>query len=66
MSSDEELRMNRRLFLRHSATATAMSAVWCSVALKTDALARAQYDQAQSLRSGFGSGMPYPYFDPPD
>lgn len=38
--SDDELKLNRRLFLQHSATASAATA-WCSVALKTDALAEA-------------------------
>ena len=57
--------MNRRLFLKHSAAATAMSAVWYSMAMKTDALVRAQQNQVQAFGTEFGSGMPYPYFEPP-
>lgn len=63
--SDDELRMNRRLFLKHSAAATAMSAAWYSVAMKTDALARAQQYRMRTFGTEFGSGMPYPYFEPP-
>lgn len=39
--SEDELKLTRRLFLQHSAVATAMSAGAYSIALKTDALARA-------------------------
>ena len=39
--SEDELKLTRRLFLQHSAVATAMSAAAYSIAMKTDALARA-------------------------
>ena len=39
--SEDELKLTRRRFLQHSAMATAMSAGAYGIALKTDALARA-------------------------
>lgn len=57
--SGEELKLNRRLFLQHAATATAVSATLYSVAMKTDAIA--QVPVAQFAARGTGDGMPYPY-----
>lgn len=39
--SEDELKLTRRLFLQQSGVATAISAGACGIALKTDALARA-------------------------
>jgi hypothetical protein len=58
--SEDELKLNRRLFLQHSATAGA-AAAWYSVALKTDALA----DTVQmALISTTNDGiLPYVYHE---
>jgi hypothetical protein len=56
--SDDELKLTRRLFLQHSATAAA----FYSIALKTDAVARAQQDVPQFTSDG---PSPYPYSEPP-
>lgn len=60
--SDEELKVNRRLFLQHSAMATAMSGALYSVAMKTDALAQ---NVPQTLGDPV-TNLPYPYFQPPN
>jgi hypothetical protein len=62
--SDDELKLTRRLFLQHSAMVSAMSAGWCSIALKTDALAQQQPDTPQRLLTSDGVS-PYPYLEPP-
>lgn len=56
---EDELKITRRLFLQHAATATAVSATLYSVAMKTDAIA--QVPVAQFAARGTGDGMPYPY-----
>jgi hypothetical protein len=62
--SDDELKITRRLFLQHSAMATAMTTGLYSIAMKTDALAQAAEDVP---RAAFGSDgpSPYPYQEPP-
>lgn len=57
--SEDELKVTRRLFLQHAATATAVSATLYSVAMKTDAIA--QPPLAAFGTRGTGDGMPYPY-----
>jgi hypothetical protein len=60
--SDEELRVTRRRFLRHSAVAAAAAGGLPSIALKTDALAEAP---PQGVRPfGTDDSFPYPYADP--
>lgn len=59
---DDELRLNRRLFLQHSAAAAATTAAFYSIALKTDALSRAS--AVEKVGGGRGDGMPYPYYEP--
>lgn len=61
--SDEELKLTRRLFLQHTATATAataVSATFYSVAMKTDAIAQAAAGQV-GIRGIVTDGFPYPY-----
>lgn len=60
--TDDELKYTRRLFLQHAAVATAMSASFHSIAMKTDAIA--QTPQLIALNGGRGDGMPYPYHEP--
>lgn len=60
---DEELKLTRRLFLQHSATAAAMSATVVGIALKTDAVAQ-NPPPANFLGGDRGDGMPYPYHEP--
>jgi hypothetical protein len=62
--SDDELKLTRRLFLQHSAMATATTAGLYSIALKTDALAQ-QPQPFAPLRFGADGTSPYPYQDPP-
>jgi hypothetical protein len=57
--SDEELKITRRLFLQHAAVVSAMSAGIAGIALKTDAVARAEEDKPEALQAGGPS--PYPY-----
>ncbi len=59
LKSDDELKLTRRLFLQHAASATAVSATVYSVAMKTDAIA--QDRSTQFGARGTGDGMPYPY-----
>ena len=61
-SSDDEQKLTRRLFLQHSASATAVSATLYSVAMKTDAIAQAP--QLGLKKFGPGEAMPYPYLGP--
>jgi hypothetical protein len=61
--SDDELKLTRRLFLQHSAIASAMTAGLYSIALKTDALAQAPAGDPLGFRADGPS--PYPYQDPP-
>ena len=59
-SRDDELKLTRRLFLQHTATATAVSATLYSVAMKTDAIAQAGPEQV-GIRGIVTDGFPYPY-----
>ncbi len=59
--TDDELKVTRRSFLEQSAGATAMSAAWYSIAMKTDALAQAPgNDPVRALTTGPGPS-PYAY-----
>ncbi len=58
--SENDLKLNRRLFLQHSATAGAATA-WYSVAMKTDALAGEEQKASQSLRND--GILPYAYHE---
>ena len=60
--SEDELKLNRRLFLQHSATASAATA-WYSVAMKTDALAGAEERSISTSRSD--GILPYSYHEGP-
>jgi hypothetical protein len=60
--SDDELKLSRRLFLQHAAAATAVSASFYSIALKTDAIA--QGVPTPGPNGDRGDGMPYPYHEP--
>ena len=63
MSSEDERKLTRRRFLEHSAMATAMTATWYSVAMKTDAQAQDK-KQAAGLMNDPGTGpSPYAYDD---
>jgi hypothetical protein len=59
--SDDELKLNRRLFLQHSAMISATAGL-CGIAMKTDALVQAEQQQVKAIRSDGPS--PYPYLDP--
>lgn len=58
--SEDELKLNRRLFLQHSATAGA-AAAWCSIAVKTDALVRAEEVAPNAMRND--GILPYSYHE---
>lgn len=58
-SPDDELKLTRRLFMQHTAVIAATSASLIGIALKTDALVGTA--EAQIIRDGRGTGMPYPY-----
>lgn len=60
--SEDETKLTRRLFLQHSATASAAT-VWYSVAMKTDALARAEEKMVSSVKND--GILPYSYFEGP-
>lgn len=62
--SDEEYKLTRRLFLQHSAMASAMTAGYYSIAMKTDALAEANIPRPEGIRGDNPS--PYPYTDGPE
>ena len=59
--SDEELKLNRRVFLQHSAVVSVTAAGICGIALTTDALAQVAQAEPKSIRSDGPS--PYPYLD---
>ena len=61
--SDDELKLTRRLFLQHSAMASAMVGGAMSIALKSDALAQAGDQDPAPFRADGPS--PYPYMEPP-
>ena len=56
--SDDEQKLNRRIFLQYSAMVSATTAGLAGIALKTDALA--QVAQVTKAFSGDGPS-PYPY-----
>ena len=59
--SDDELKLNRRVFLQHSAVVSVTAAGICGIAIKTDALAdAAQADRKTVISDG---PSPYPYLD---
>lgn len=62
-SPDDDLRVTRRLFLKHSALATASGAAMYSIALKTDAAA-AQPLQPARIRGEDDLDNLYAYHNP--
>ncbi|MHB8900060.1 MAG: hypothetical protein ACYC6Y_15030 [Thermoguttaceae bacterium] len=60
--TDDELKLNRRLFLEYSAAA-GTAAAWCGVALKTDALAEAGEIGPAAVRND--GILPYVYHEDP-
>jgi hypothetical protein len=62
--SDEEYQLTRRLFLQQSAMASAVTAGFYSIAMKTDALAQDVDALRVPLRGDNPS--PYMYFDGPE
>lgn len=62
MSDEEQLKLTRRLFLRHAAVATAATGGLSGIVLRTDAQAQPPI-QPESTRGGFGHQQ-YPYTDP--
>lgn len=63
--SEDELKLTRRVFLEHSAAAAAASSAWCGIAMKTDALARAEEAPVAALIARFDPILPYVYHDEP-
>jgi hypothetical protein len=63
--SEEELKVTRRTFLQHSAVASAASAGACAIALKTDAMARADETVPAEFQSMSDGILPYVYTDEP-
>lgn len=61
---DDELKLTRRRFLEQSAMATAVSATWYSVAMKTDALTRADEARPAGVRGEDDTILPYIYHEP--
>lgn len=59
--SDDELKLNRRVFLQHSAVLSVATAGICGIAIKTDAMAQA--DQAEPKKVKSDGPSPYPYLD---
>lgn len=61
----DRLAIHRRRFLIHSMTITggAAAGLGMVVALKTDALARSEFQAYRVIENGMG-GMPYPYMNP--
>jgi hypothetical protein len=60
---EDELKVTRRLFLRHSAVATAATASLYSIAMKTDALAQAENDVPAAFGSFPDEILPYVYHE---
>jgi hypothetical protein len=60
--SDEERQLNRRLFLKYTAVASATAATWYGVNAKTDALAQPFETRGGELGS-HTAGSPYAYHD---
>ncbi len=60
--SDDESKLTRRMFLKHTAMATAATGAWHSIAMKTDAQ---QQPPPQAPRAGEETVLPYTYHDPP-
>jgi hypothetical protein len=63
--SEDELKVTRRLFLQHSAMASAAAAGAYGIALKTDALARADEGMPTVFGSGSDGTLPYEYTEGP-
>ena len=63
--SEDELKVTRRRFLQHSAMASAASAAAYSIALKTDALARADEGLPVAVLSEPDGTLPYEYTEGP-
>jgi hypothetical protein len=61
--SEDELKVTRRLFLRHSTVATALSAGVYSIAMKTDALAQAEQQAAMAAKTFPEEILPYVYHE---
>lgn len=62
-SSDDNLKLNRRIFLQFTAATSAVSAGLAALALKTDALAQ-QATSAGSVRGDDNFADRYPYINP--
>ena len=60
--SEDHLKLTRRLFLQHSATVGAATA-WYSIAMKTDAIARADEKSVAAFRHD--GILPYSYMEGP-
>jgi hypothetical protein len=58
--SDEELKLNRRLFLQQTAVATATAGACYTIAMKTDAIAQ-QQQNAPGVRELGGENIILPY-----
>jgi hypothetical protein len=63
--SEDELKVTRRLFLQHSALASAAAAGAYGIVLKTDALARADEGLPVGALSGADGTVPYEYTEGP-
>lgn len=63
--SEDELKVTRRLFLRHSAIVSAMSAAAYGVAVKTDALAQDGPEQTVTFGDDDDNVLPYVYSEGP-
>jgi len=63
--SEDEQKVTRRLFLRHSAMVSAMSAAAYGIALKTDAMAQAEQQQPETLKDDLEDILPYVYTEFP-
>jgi len=63
--SEDELKLTRRLFLEHTAMATAMSGAVYSIALKTDAQAQADDGLPMTAALSDEDILPYVYFEGP-
>lgn len=60
----EEWKQTRRTFLKFATTSTAYATAAVTIALKTDAAARAPQNQSFRTTSNGQDGMPYPYMNP--
>lgn len=60
----EEWKQTRRMFLKFATTSTAYATAAVTIALKTDASARAEQVRTSGIRGNGQDGMPYPYMNP--